>query len=275
MLENTKQKVLLNAEAFLKFVLASFQMQNMLFSKFFNEKTSTYLHPVNRPLLTFSSFAYKLFLHLSSADIRMVKGPIEYNSSKGEIEFASFLKYVSNRNVEYGWSSNGQSKAFLPISVPDIYDKEKNTLYYFNGCYIHGHYSDCKFKKKQKSQDLSSKQRNMLFYKKMEKLSVHPKVEKIKIIWQCSWVDEKRNNPAVKQFLQHIYTNPPTYRLDARVAGCYNLYILYGHYIQIYASFFKFGEALMSVTNLYGKLSCSQTKSFIFLTKMDSMPLLQ
>ncbi len=219
LIKNTKQKTFLNAKSILRFISASFEMQRVLFNHFEKDPKSGFLHPLNRPLLTFSSFAYQLFLILSTSNLRMINGPIDYNSSKGEIEFASFLQYLLGRNVETGWSPYGQNKDFLPISVPDIYDKQTQTLYYYNGCYIHGHHSQCKFIKNQTKPNSTAKARNMLFYAKMKKLSFHRQVKKIKIIWQCSWTREKKSNPIVRNFIENIYQNPPTYRLDARLAG--------------------------------------------------------
>ena len=220
LVKNTNQKVLLNAKCILQFISSAFEIQKELFLNI-SEKNNEYsfLHPLNRPLLTFSSFAYQLFLMISDSDLRMMNRPIEYNSSKGEIEFASFLEYIFDRNIEYCWSPYGQSKHFLPISVPDIYDKKTQTLYYYNGCYIHGHFNKCRFVKTQTHQNESSKGRNMSFYEKMAKLSFHPEVKKIKVIWQCSWVHAKKTDPKVKDFMQNVYKNPPTYRLDARNAG--------------------------------------------------------
>ncbi len=227
LVKNTQQKVLLNAQNVLTFISHAFEMQKILFtyfSKHDQRQGEYFFHPFNRPLLTFSGFAYQLFLSLCNADIRVVKGPIEYNSSKGEVEFASFLAYISKKNLEYAWSSHGQNKSFLPISVPDAYDKEKKTLYYFNGCYVHGHQhsKECKFKRNlniQSHQSALFKEKHDSFYKKMKKLASHPDVQKIKIIWQCSWVEEKRKNDIVKQFMRNIYKNPPTYRLDSRCSG--------------------------------------------------------
>ncbi len=218
LLKNTTQKVFLSAEYFLNFLLHAFEIQNILFRNF-ELKKKMFLHPVNQPFLTFSAFAYQLFLNLSNADIRMIKGPIEYNSSKGEIEFASFLSYVRKKHLQHTWSPHGQSKEFLPISVPDIYDKEKNTLFFYNGCYIHGHNFNCKFQKGNTHNNALAKQRNKSFFEKVEKLSHHPKVDKIKIMWQCDWTYAKKRNAFVKSFMENIYRNPPTYRLDPYCAG--------------------------------------------------------
>ncbi len=226
LLENTKQKVILNTKAVLNFLRAVFDMQQILFQHF-SKETTLMFHPFNRPILTFAGFAYQIFLFLSNADIRMTKGPIEYNSSKGEIEFANFLAHISSQNLEleHTWSPQGQTKVFLPTSIPDIYDKKNKILYYYNGCYIHGHSPNyCKFQNS--SSQLERKEKSTIFYDKMHKLAMHPEVSKIKIIWQCSWVHLKRENPTVKSFIRNIYKNPPSYRLDPRCSGMFGY--LYG-----------------------------------------------
>ena len=158
LIENIKQKVLLNAQAMLTFLPSTFEMQQRLYT-YFSQKGVSFFHPFNRPLLTISSFAYQLFLSITSADIRMVKGPIHYNSSKGEIEFALFLWHTIGQHLEDGWSPEGQTKVFLPMGGPDMYDKKTKTLYYFNGCFIHGH-KNCKF---QKTKTQCRQQNNLKF----------------------------------------------------------------------------------------------------------------
>ncbi len=213
---HTKQKVEFTAQAVLDFICSSFEMQKNLHFQF--SQKSHILHPLKRPLLTFAGFAYNLFLIMSQADIRMVKKPIEYNSSKGEVELAQFLEYVHQRTLEHAWSPYGQTKQFLPVSIPDIYDKKMQTLFYYNGCFIHEHSSqNCKFRGKKRSNQMSPNSQS--FDNKMKKLACYSNVKKIKVVWQCGWVKEKRENPFVKHFMQSIYTNPPTYRLDCRCAG--------------------------------------------------------
>ncbi len=215
LVEHITEKVKGTAQVFLEFLSSTFHMQQRLFAEF--GVNQDLLHPLKAPLLTFSGFAYNLFLTLSKSDLRMIKGPIEYNSSKGEVEFAQYLEHLFGRHLEQAWSPYGQSKHFLPISIPDVYDKETNTLYYYNGCYIHQHSKqNCQFRKRMQT---STPNCDSLFYEKMKRLSYHSDSRQIKIVWQCAWNKEKRENPSVKHFMRTIYRNPPLYRLDPRCSG--------------------------------------------------------
>ncbi len=217
LLEHTKQKVRFTAQSMLAFISSAFEMQKRIFVEF-SQKNQQCLHPFNRPLLTFSGFAYNLFLLISKSDLRMIKSPIEYNSSKGEVEFGQFLEHVHQRSLQHAWSPHGQTKAFLPISVPDIYDNQTKMLYYYNGCYIHNHEAKhCSFQRKKNKEKIVPGCSS--FDTKLEKLSCYNNVSKIKVIWQCGWVKQKRDNLRVKHFMRYIYTNPPTYRLDPRCSG--------------------------------------------------------
>ncbi len=213
---HTGQKVLLTAISILNMVQTCFELQKLLI-KSYGKAENLFLHPINRPFLTYSGFIYQLFLRFCDADLRMVRKPIDYQSSRGEIEFAEYLCYQiqDQEKLIYAWSPHGQYKDFLPICVPDIFDLVTKTAYFFNGCVIHNHEQEkCLFKRKH-----SSFQQKTQFKTKLEKLAACQNIEKIKVIWQCEWQNQKKNNQDVKAFLENIYRNPPPFRLDVRWAG--------------------------------------------------------
>ncbi len=216
---HTKQKAVLTAISILNMVQACFQLQQSL-SKSYEKSNKLVLHPINRPFLTYSGFIYQLFLSFCTEDLRIVRKPIEYQSSRGEVEFAQYLCSVLDpRTLLHAWSPYGQSKEFLPIAVPDIYDSFSKTVFFFNGCVIHNHdIQKCRFKRKATALNY-----NTQFENKLKKLALSPEVKNIRVLWQCHWQNQKTCNLKVKDFMSKIYTNPPPFRLDVRCSG--NIYI--------------------------------------------------
>ncbi len=196
-------------------VEACFELQQLLMKSYPESENFVFLHPLNRPFLTYSAFIYQLFLRFCKADLRMVRKAIEYQSSRGEIEFAQYLCLgQDSRNFIHAWSPYGQYKEFLPICIPDIFDLVSKTAYFYNGCVIHNHEKDkCHFKRK------STFQQESQFNTKVTKLALSSKVKNIHVLWQCQWQNQKKTNQDVKDFMRNIYTNPPSFRLDARCAG--------------------------------------------------------
>ncbi len=227
LLNHTKQKTFLTATTVLSFISYCFEFQGLLANQTSSVTPSQFLHPMRRPLVTYSSFIYQLFL-LHTKGIKMIRLPIDYQSSKGEIEFAEYLQYISpNHKFEYAWTEQGQSKKYLPICVPDIIDRSTSTLYFYNGCEIHSHNPEvCRFKRKIRPED---GERNKTFTRKIQKLQERnfSDIKKIKIFWQCDWQYQKRSNVSVKKFMKNIYTNPPPYRLNPQDAGLYLVLLFY------------------------------------------------
>ncbi len=217
--EHTKQKVYLNAKSILSFLQSCFDLQEMLCQVFKNTERTKILHPVNRPFVTFSSFIYQLFLIHVSSDIRMIRPPVPFQSSRGEVEFAEYLCHVfGSDKLRYAWSREGQTNHLLPICVPDIFDSKRQIAYFFNGCIIHNHQEQkCLFKRKKHG--IIFKKSKKTFEEKVQALQHRNCVEQIKIMWQCQWNQIKKENQDVKEFLKKIYINPPAYRLDPTCAG--------------------------------------------------------
>ena len=212
---HTRQKVFLTAVSVLNMLHSCFELQTLL-CQTYDVCHKTPLHPMNQPFLTYAGFIYQLFLSFCTADLRMVEKSVEYQSSRAEIEFAQYLSFTHNRKLIDAWSPYGQYKLFLPICVPDIFDMTTKTAYFFNGCVVHNHEPQkCKFKRS--TTRLFQNQNN--FFKKVQKLALSPKIQNIRVLWQCEWLEQKKTNLDVKPFMSKIYTNPPPFRLDVRCAG--------------------------------------------------------
>ncbi len=216
---HTLRKVFLTTTSILSFLSSTFEIQQILWrTKCNKHEEKFFLHPLTRPLLTGAGFIYQLFLRFCKDDLRMLQNPVEYQSSRGEVEFSEYLAHFLNRDdLIHAWSPLGQTKEFLPVCVPDIYDPVKQTLYFYNGCIIHNHdISKCLFKRNKSFQLCDKKD----FFMKLKSLRTSTAIQiDVKVLWQCMWQQQKRLNPHVKNFIENIYTNPPTYRLDPRCAG--------------------------------------------------------
>ncbi len=214
------------AQAALEFVQESFQCQTQL-KKTLLKDTHFFVHPFNKPLFTKASYSYKLLCVFCKdmENVRVVKQAIAMQSSKGELEFCAYTKWLHpTLHIQTAWSPRGQKH--FPESFPDYYISNTRTCGFWNGCLVHGHPSQiCRFKKH------SLTKRNMFkielgeafasYEAKKEKLlKNHPEeVQHIEEMWHCEWAYKKATDSKLQHFLNTIYRNPPLYRLEPRAAG--------------------------------------------------------
>ncbi len=215
------------AQAALEFVEESFQCQEQLKKNFSHTTPDCLVHPFNKPLFTKASYSYKLMC-LFCEDmqrVRIVKPAIAMQSSRGELEFCSYTKWLNpSLHIQTAWSPRGQKH--FPESFPDYYIPETKTCGYWNGCLVHGHPSDlCTFKKHaltKKNMFKVNLTDAFLSYEKKKKKLLENRPEEVQVIqemWHCEWIRKKATDSKLQNFLKHIYRNPPLYRLEARAAG--------------------------------------------------------
>ena len=210
----------------LDFLKNALQCQSLIQSWFDDSNICPPVHPFNAPLCTRAGYAYKL-LCIFCEDMKnlcIVLPPISMQSSAGELEYCFYKIWETGseaKNCQHAWSKFGQKH--FPEAVPDL--MINNVCYFWNGCMIHGHSEKiCLFKQKR-----GKRKRNMFgetfenafanYERKAKRLkSNHPHLQ-LEEMWQCTWQKARKENPKVSFFLQNIYKNPPTYRLDARTAG--------------------------------------------------------
>ncbi len=143
-----ERKINILAFSVLDFIKEAFLSQKTLLHHihYSSENAPKYLHPLSPPLFTSASYAFQLFLRFSeeSKKIKTINNPIAIKSSKGELEFVSFLKWkYPNLHFEDSWSPMGQKDLYY--SKPDTF--AENKAWYYHGCFYHGHEED-KCKKK-------------------------------------------------------------------------------------------------------------------------------
>ena len=215
------------AENCLKFVCNSLVCQEKFCEISLKSNISPmYVHPFNPPLLTRAGYAFKLLgVHSENlSKVCVVSNSVPMQSSKGELEFCFFKKWL-NPDLDFkdSWSTNGQQH--FKESIPDLYCLSEKKAYFWNGCVIHGHpIEQCLFERKvqgkkifEGNQDTAYKN----FEKKCEMLKKNNStyVNAIETVWQCQWEKQKKEDSLLQHFLQNVYRHPPLYRLDPESAG--------------------------------------------------------
>ncbi len=216
----------------LKFLKTSFQCQTLLrkFLKVAETKERfPYVHPFQYPVFTRASYSFRLLrtFCINFTKIRQMLPPISMQSSLAEIEYCSFLRWLyPKEEFQDAWSTYGQKK--FKESFPDSYSSSMKKAFFFNGCLIHGHpVSKCNLNRSKTAKknyfDIPFEQAFQNFTQKKRKLEInHPEeISEIVTEWECTWKSKKKLklDPKLNFFLQHVYTNPPNYRLDASKSG--------------------------------------------------------
>ncbi len=215
--EYTIENVVILAVGILDFLLQAFDAQIVLQRHLQPNKEVRLLHPINTPVFTAPTYAFHMFMHFSPTanQIKSVKKEIYYRSSKGEVEYTSYLKWkFSDQNIRDSWSPMGQQD--FQITRPDA--SSGSNIWFFNGCFYHGHDpAECLFKSKADKTKQASKL--ALFNKKVNLLKeAHPNLQ-VSTMWECQWRLAKRKNSEIIYFLSNYYRSPPPYRLNPRDAG--------------------------------------------------------
>ncbi len=180
------------------------------------------IHPFNPPTCTQAGYAYKLMCEHSPKmkEICVIRRPVHLQSSKGELEFCSYMKWQNpSKKSCSAWSPYGQRR--FKEAVPDLVLDD--TMFFWNGCSVHGHPTEkCLYKYKTRKRKnpfgQDAEEAFAAFEAKKARLSANHAII-IKDMWQCEWEKQKDVDDSVKYFLKHVYRNPPLYRLDPRAAG--------------------------------------------------------
>ena len=183
------------ALSILKYLRHTFEVQ-IVMQKHLTQTAATHpnqlFHPMNMPIFTGASYAFNLFKLFSrtAKDIKSIKQKIMFKSSKGEIEYTSFLRW-KNQNMEItdAWAPKGQKD--LQFTRPDAISSSH--IWYYNGCFYHGHSpQECLFK----SRADKTKQEEKLkeFYSKLNLIRQNYSHLKIETMWECVWRQQKKRS---------------------------------------------------------------------------------
>ncbi len=136
-----EQKCRLLVQVLVKFLEQCFQIQIML-QKFLKMEAVRLIHPFKSPIVSISSFSYKLLVDygLASSDLRTVDytetGIYDHNCSLYEWYYSKRIRKMKPDNVLWGpyLKSEGAFTKFGKVGTPDIYDETERKCYWMNGC---------------------------------------------------------------------------------------------------------------------------------------------
>ena len=148
-------------------------------------------------------------MYLNNEEIYLVKNEFSVpmrTVSKIEYEFTAYmdykhpeLKFVSEFNNETG------QKVFKSC-VPDLYSPITLECYFVNGCFFHGHHTNCLLNPNAHEDTVkfgkTYKEINEIFEKKLAQLLMDnpEEVKKVTIIWECQFIEMKK-----KFFQKYLY----------------------------------------------------------------------
>ena len=204
------QNVELLAKSMLSFIQESFYFQ-------FELQKSTekkFVNPFNTPVCTLGSFVFIIFKILYLNNMPIFAVPKEYgvkhkNVSSLEYKYCKFMDFLYPEKKFLYAFNNPDGAKYFPECIPDLYSPVTKEVFFFNGCYYHGHYENCSINHNATASSihpfgLTYDQMNLTFYRKVEELMKnHPDISKVTIQWECNF-KEKLKSSTTKQFLDNF-----------------------------------------------------------------------
>ena len=202
------------AEAVIRFYKTSLEFQEEATKSFDMELLPGQL-PIISPFtksISQSSFAFNClrFFCFDEDKVYVVPNPDgrKVQSSKFELEYINFLT-AKHPNLIHAWSPDSKIryKKFRKFAIPDAYDPQTNTVFFANGCFVHGHgLEECTIltekqeKRAQNSKRGSFQNRLDSFDYKIKKFEKKFKDMNVEIIWECEWEEMKKTDKTLKSF---------------------------------------------------------------------------
>ena len=204
------QNVELLAKAMLSFIKESFNFQFQLQKS--DEKK--FVNPFNNPVCTLGSFVFLLFKLFYLNHLPIFAIPNEYgikhkNVSSLEHKYCAFMDHLYPEKKFIYAFNNPDGAKYFPECIPDLYSPVTNEVFFFNGCYYHGHFENCSINPNAKASTLhpfglTYDEMNSNFFRKVEELMKnHPSISTITIQWECHF-KEKLKNTTSKLFLEQF-----------------------------------------------------------------------
>jgi|LakMenEpi03Aug12_release.lakeMendotaPanAssembly.Ray.scaffolds.fasta_scaffold08612_13 G:T-mismatch repair DNA endonuclease (very short patch repair protein) len=232
--ENLNHKCFLLSLQCADFIRDSIQLQNELQSLVIddNPNKGKLINPFHKSLCSFSGYIFKLFkaYFLFNEDIYAIHdeyGLFQKKTSKDEILWAHFMTFEHPElNFRHQFNHPKGQKMFDDC-IPDLYSPITKEVWFFNGCYWHGHIgNDCLSKSKtqfNKRQQKTFQTLNQEFEEKIKKFNLKNPDSKINCVWECHFAEIKKSRTFTK-FLKSGYALFPLNRLRPRttVRGGYN-----------------------------------------------------
>ena len=227
-------KCLLLSLCCLNFIEENFDLQKKLqiFLDSSHPNKDKFLNPFARSMTTFSSYIYKLYrgIFLLDEEIYAIydeNSTLNRNVSKNEIEWAQFMCF-NEKEKQYRHNFNHpKGQKFFKECIPDLYSSISKEVWFFNGCYWHGHLpKDCLKPSTtgfNNTLNRTFESLNKEFDEKIKRFKNSYPQYKINIVWECQYAQTKTT---LNFFLFQMatFSEHPLVRLRPRttVRGGYN-----------------------------------------------------
>jgi G:T-mismatch repair DNA endonuclease (very short patch repair protein) len=197
-----------------------------------NPNKNLLLNPFHNSISSFSSYIFKIFkaYFLYTKEIYSIideYGLCKRNFSKDELLWAQY-KIFENPEKQFRYQFNHpKGQKYFKECIPDLYSPITNEVWFFMGCYWHGHsINECLKPSKtgfNKSQNKSFNTLNSEFQNKIQKFKVmYPNYE-VNCTWECHFAQTKQTSK-FSNFIKSGLSYHPLTRLKPRttVRGGYN-----------------------------------------------------
>ena len=216
------------ATSCLLYIKDSFDFQNELIhhliaSSLRPANDTSLLNPLSTPFVSNGAFIYGVFrlYVLNGFEIGCIPkeniGLSNNKVSQGEAQFVYWLNRNANFRAFYN-HIDGQTREFK-ILYPDAFDKDTNTAYFYNGCYIHNHSKNqCQNKGKQIKRKIFLDDNESFEAKRQKFEENYPNIN-VKIKWECEWKKDLKEKDVKEWFDKNpCAKDPPLNRLIPRDA---------------------------------------------------------
>ncbi|MBM3939183.1 MAG: hypothetical protein FJ333_11105, partial [Sphingomonadales bacterium] len=183
------------------------------------------IHPFSKPLCTLGGFVFKMYkyYYLNSFAIHTVYHEYGWPMrpvSKAEYEFVCFKEYSLQGKKCLSAFNNKNGQKYFKHCIPDLYCETTQELFFFNGCFIHGHYN-CPLNKNKTSESphpfgKTYKDVQESFFVKLKNcMHSNPEIREAHVIWECQFKAIK-SSFEFNHFFKHYFQPHPLQRLRPR-----------------------------------------------------------
>ena len=181
------------------------------------------LNPLSSPFVSNGAFIYAVFrlYVLNGFEIACIPkeniGLSNDKVSQGEPQYVYWINRSEYFRAFYN-HLDGQTREFKFL-YPDAYNKNTNTAYFYNGCYIHNHsQNQCKNKGKSHKRKSNFDEGDSFQAKRQRFEKAYPSVNVI-VKWECEWKRDMKQEQVKEWFDKHPWAkDPPLHRLIPRDA---------------------------------------------------------
>lgn len=219
--------LLLFTKSCLIFLRDCLNLQNLLLER----KVQRFVHPFGLDLCTIAGFTFKLYklFFLNNFPIFSIFNEFENNGKEISLQEAEWAAFFTHKNPELEYFSSllhplGQK--YFAEAIPDLYSPISKEAKFYNGCFWHGHYENCRINPNANPSTINEVRQktylelnNEFFQKTNLLLQNHPEeIKSLKIYWECEYLQKRDSCPELKSFLTNHFKTRPLFRLNPRSA---------------------------------------------------------